>query len=75
MGVPRSLFVEFQYISRKRLSMALISKKSSISMLRRTIRFYDWEKINNCGFVIPQEPFFRSLLMTLCQEKYVTSSI
>lgn len=68
MGVPTSLFVEFQYISRKRLSMALISKKSAISMLRRTIRFYDWEQINKSGFVIPQEPFFRSLLMTLCQD-------
>ena len=71
MGVKESVFIEYQNECRKRLSMALIGKKAAVSLLRHTIRYYDWEAINTSGIVIPQEPFMRSLLMTLCRDRYV----
>jgi hypothetical protein len=69
MGVTTSFFVEFQNECRKRLSMTLICKKSAVSLLRKTVRYYDWEQINQSGILIPQEPFCRSLLLTLCRDR------
>ncbi|CAF4014973.1 unnamed protein product, partial [Rotaria sp. Silwood1] len=69
MGIKTSIFVEFQNEWRKRLSMALICKKSAVSLLGKTIHSYNWEYIKQSGILIPQEPFIRSLLMTICRDR------
>jgi RNA dependent RNA polymerase len=69
MGIESSVFVEFQNAHRKILSMALLCKKSAVSFLRKAVRFYNWEAIYDSGVLITQEPFIRSLLMTLCRDR------
>lgn len=69
MGIEPSVFVEFQNAHRKMLSMALLCKKSAVSFLRRAVRFYNWESMYHSGILITQEPFIRSLLMTLCRDR------
>jgi hypothetical protein len=69
LGVDPSTFVQCQNECRKRLSLALVSNKFAVSLLSKAIRYYDWKKIDQSGFIVPEDPFMRSLLMKLIADR------
>jgi hypothetical protein len=69
MGVKENIFLQLQNIARLRISMSLLANKSAEHALEHTVRCYDWERMHRAGIQLTKEPFCRSLLLLLAQER------
>ena len=68
LGVQDIAFLQIQNEARLRATMALLKCREAISLLDK-VRFFEFEKINNSGIDISQEPFFRSLLIAAFRDR------
>ena len=69
MGVPKEIFLKLQNKMRLNISMSLLTNKSAQRTLEQNVRSYDWERIRKSGLNLTKEPFARSLLLMLAQDK------
>ncbi|CAF4655048.1 unnamed protein product [Rotaria sp. Silwood1] len=69
MGVKQETFIKLQNKTRKKISMSLLANKTAQHTLEQNVRSYDWERMRQSGVQLTQEPFVRSLLLLLAQER------
>jgi hypothetical protein len=69
MGVDEHIFLKLQNKARMRISMSLLANKSAQHTLEQHVRSYDWERMRRSGVQLTREPFARSLLLLLAQER------
>ena len=69
MGVEEHIFLKLQNKARTKISMALLANTTAQRVLEQTIRLYDWERMHQSGVQITQEPFARSLLLLIAQDR------
>jgi len=69
MGVSERIFLKLQNKTRLRISMSLLANKSAQHTLEQNVRSYDWEQMRKAGIQLTREPFARSLLLLLAQER------
>ncbi|CAF1199655.1 unnamed protein product [Adineta ricciae] len=69
MGVPKEIFLKLQNKTRLNISMSLLANKSAQRTLEQNVRSYDWERMRKSGLNLTKEPFARSLLLMLAQER------
>jgi hypothetical protein len=69
MGVEEHIFLKLQNKARLRISMSLLANKSAQYTLEQNVRSYDWERMRKSGIQLTNEPFARSLLLLLAQER------
>ena len=69
MGVTENIFLQLQNKARLRISMSLLANKSAERTLEQHVRCYDWERMHRAGIQLAREPFSRSLLVLLAQER------
>ncbi|UJR36496.1 hypothetical protein I4U23_029217 [Adineta vaga] len=69
MRVPKHIFLKLQNKARLKISMSLLANKSAMRTLEQNVRSYDWERMHKAGIQLTKEPFVRSLLLLLAQER------
>lgn len=69
MGIEEHIFLKLQNKARKRISMSLLANKSAQHTLEQNVRSFDWDRLRQSGIQLTQEPFARSLLLLLAQER------
>ncbi|CAM4866237.1 unnamed protein product [Rotaria socialis] len=69
MGVSKHIFVKLQNKARMKISMSLLANKQAQHTLEQHVRCYDWKRIRQAGTQLTREPFARSLLLLLAQER------
>ncbi|CAF3949624.1 unnamed protein product [Rotaria sp. Silwood2] len=69
MGIGQHIFVKLQNKARQKISMSLLANKTAQHTLEQNVRSYDWERMRQSGVQLTQEPFVRSLLLLLAQER------
>jgi hypothetical protein len=69
MGVKEHTFLKLQNKARLKISMSLLANKSAQYTLEQNVRSYDWERMRKSGVQLTREPFARSLLLLLAQER------
>ncbi len=69
MGVSERIFLKLQNKTRLRISMSLLANKSAQHTLEQNVRSYDWERMRKAGIQLTREPFARSLLLLLAQDR------
>ncbi|CAF1301596.1 unnamed protein product [Adineta steineri] len=69
MGVSEDIFLKLQNKTRINISMSLLANGSAQRTLEQNIRLYDWGRMRTSGIPLTEEPFVRSLLLLLAQER------
>jgi hypothetical protein len=69
MGVEEHTFLKLQNKARLRISMSLLANRSAQNILEQNVRSYEWERMRKSGIQLAKEPFARSLLLLLAQER------
>jgi hypothetical protein len=69
MGVKEHTFLKLQNRARLKISMSLLANKSAQHTLEQNVRSYDWERMRKSGIQLAKEPFARSLLLLLAQDR------
>lgn len=69
MEVPKEIFLKLQNKTRLKISMSLLANKSAQRTLEQNVRSFDWERMHKSGVHLTKEPFVRSLLLMLAQER------
>lgn len=69
MGVREHIFLKLQNKARTRISMSLLANKSAQHTLEQNVRSFDWERMRRSGVQLTKEPFARSLLLLIAQDR------
>lgn len=69
MRVSEQIFLKLQNKTRRKISMSLLANRLAQHTLEQNIRCYNWERMRTAGIQLTSEPFVRSLLVLLAQER------
>jgi hypothetical protein len=69
MGIPVYIFLKLQNEVRMKIYMSLLDNKLAQHILKKDVKFYNWERMHQSGIKLTRESFAHGLLSMLALEQ------